>query len=595
MYMFSDFLEIEERFEVDVYAQTYGEPYIQKMKYLKELILEQETGEDKFFVIDLESGLGKSVGTDEIVLNYTYDNTHNKKQRKFLIVKRFTSEIENSVGNREEGLIGAIDGIDSESWEQQWKNKLEELEKIDILYITHQRYIDLCENEEYRNAICAGRHTLIIDEKINFPSFTFNKNVYDEIRAYLERSIQVMHDEVCKNLLDIIQDNEDEKITNKCVRVKPCINQQQLNDFITVLQANPLRKGRNRIDWFIKGLTLWYSTTTTCLYNSGNISTVNPAHRHWGLQNNIILDASGNIDYIYKVNPLEYNLIHQQRLVDHSHANFYHVDFNSSKSNLEKYEKEISIELPKKIKSYRRNHLDKTLIICHKDKVEMVRKSLYKVFPSEMIWVDKKEKDEPDYMGQEIAIAWYGNLIGKNTFREFTQVWLIGTPNIPYEQYPLQYMIYSKQGLKNNSLEVYKGRFKNGKFKNIQTGYIATEMYQSIKRIQRNELPKGDFFIMTHDFEIVGKILKEIKGAKITETIEFDFVREKKLKEKKKTQVERFIEYTSTLPPGEYTKREIQDALNLTNLSRLLRDKKVQALQIRKEIKINNKTIELLK
>jgi hypothetical protein len=65
---------------------------------------------------------------------------------------------------------------------------------------------------------------------------------------------------------------------------------------------------------------------------AGNISETNPFHQHWGLNNNIILDASADLDGVYKLNPNKFRIMNQGTIVDHSKCRFNIYNFNSSKS-----------------------------------------------------------------------------------------------------------------------------------------------------------------------------------------------------------------------------------------------------------------------
>jgi hypothetical protein len=131
---------------------------------------------------------------------------------------------------------------------------------------------------------------------------------------------------------------------------------------------------RNDVRNFIEGLYLWYSTKS--IYNSGNISTFNRKHKLWGLENNIILDASASLDGVYKLSD-SFNVLSQGRIIDHSKSRFTTVDFNSSKSNLKNDEQLIYPEIANRIRDTQKCG-DKVLIVCHKSNADKIRLQLIK-------------------------------------------------------------------------------------------------------------------------------------------------------------------------------------------------------------------------
>lgn len=608
----------ELKFTNDIYADVYGKDYTDKIKYLQRAILEYYTDENQFNVINLEAGLGKSFYTDLILENFLWE--WEKWDSKFLIVKRFNSEIEKSVKSYETTLemfsepkiafgegkskkkhIPIVLGITSDNWNKEWKNRINDLKKVKIIYISHQRYIGLCKDEDVRKAFAEGRDTLIIDEKILFPIQTFNDGRYTKVWSALPTTLRPEFEKVCKKLNDFLAKMAAEKKTNECVRFEMSLHPATLKNFrelVKINEQNIEKKNRNMVYDLLDGLDVWYGTK--CIYNAGNISGFDRNYKYWGLNNNIILDASARIDGYAKVNPSKFNLIRQSRIIDHSNSKFYHVKFNSSKTSMKQNEKEFFPEIVQKAIE-RKKKDDKTLIVCHKDNADKIKKLLLKHVDIVDVWIDKKEEDDPEYNGQSIAISWYGNLIGKNTFEKFTQVWLIGTPNIPQEQYLLMWMMHTEKELGNRSLEIIRkkcpdqGMFKNDEFRAIQKGYIAAEFYQSIKRIQRNHMPEGEFFIVCKNDELVQTVVNEMIGAKLEEKIEMDFVQkqeEQKQANKKPNQADILHDYLLKHKKGtELKKKDISSALKISKLNRVILDDKIRNMHITGKITVTNKSI----
>jgi hypothetical protein len=269
------------------------------------------------------------------------------------------------------------------------------------------------------------------------------------------------------------------------------------------------------------------------------------------------------------------------------------IKFNSSKSKINANSSKYFDELVTKILENRKEG-EKTLIVTHKDYAQRVYNKLIKYVKEDDMWLDKRDKEnDPDYDDQSIAISWYGNLIGKNWAGNFNQCWIISIPNIPLEHYLIQFLHYSDDKIGNKSTQVQKGRYKNTYFNTVQTGYIAAEMYQSIKRIQRVTKPKGAFYIVCDDECIINLILSQIKNSSITNTIELVFTKkETETSENKKVdQVDKFLEYILQQQNGIYKKSEISKHLGISKLNVVLLDPRVKTL-INKRIKIHTRTIE---
>lgn len=525
----------------DAYYQIYGEKYIQKIDYLRKLITEQETGENIFKVVNFEAGLGKSRYTDIIIREYLRFS----RSRNFLIVKRFNDESYRSAETIEQDsfLRDHVVVITAENW-QKWKKNAKELQSKHVIIISHKRYIDLCENDAERAIFEKDRHTLIIDEKVNFPICTYTYEFYSDVRKYISYANSTLFDEACKPLNELTINN-----STAIARIYPKIEKEILQQFKDMMQEEIKHqhdlKIKRKLEYFLETVTLLYDKSILALHNSKELYTSNRRHKHWGLKNNIILDASAGIDGVYEVHS-KFKMQRQTRLIDHSESKFIHIKMNSSKSaigaNQKKYFEKI-------IQMIQERHVDgeKTLLVIHKKFADELFKYMKKVFKDD-VWKEKEKETDLEYNGQSYAINWFGNLIGKNTYSDFHNVWILGTPNIPNAHYLIQYMQYADKTLGKNSPQVdCRGKFKNTKFRAIQEGYIAAEMYQSIKRIQRNPKPTGKFYIVTKDEEIVHMILKEMKNATITETIEVKDEQKEKSANKQPTKIDLIVQYIHKL------------------------------------------------
>lgn len=588
----------------DPYSKTYGNQYIEKMKYLVKVIMEYETGEDVFNVLNFETGLGKSYTVNRLlneILNIQSLPGFNKPNDNYLVVKKFNEDSIRSVD-----FINLLDihddaiAITHENW-SQWRKKLHKLKDKRIVFISHQRYIKLCENEKIRNAFSEGRKTLIIDEKVNFPIFTFNKKKDAVIYEILPTEMKPTYLKVVKSLGNFIDKQIALKQTNKVFTHKFKLHPATLKNFLReanlALDNYTISNSDHRkvLTEFINEIPYFFENIL--LYNSGNLSTRNPSHKHWGLKNNIILDASAKIDGVYTCNPNKFKLLNQTRIIDHTESTFNVYNYNSSKSNVINHKANYFNELIDKIINTQQAE-DKILLVSHKELAENLHERIIRNHPNVNVWKDKDDKEnDPDYDNQSIAISWYGNLIGKNWASDFNKVWLISTPNLPLEHYLVQFLHYSDDKIGNKSTQVYRGKYKNAIFKSIQNGYIAAEMYQALKRIQRNPNPKGEFNLVVQNEDIINAVFSQIKNVNYYgEMKELEFSRqieEEKQLNKKPDQVDLFIQNLNVIDKGIYKKSEIAERLKIAKLNRVLSDARVKVL-LGSRLVINNRTIEIL-
>ncbi len=594
--------EIEELFKDDIYAQAYGELFTDKIENLANVITQERNSPNNFTVFALEAGLGKSKYTNKIIDDSLKQFGNSKT---YLVVKRFKEDVVDmetalSHHNPTERTYPFVLGITGDNW-SKWSKQLDILQEIHVIIITHQRYINLCLDDEVRSAFSQNRDVLIIDEKINFPIYSFSEAYYKEVRGALPSfRFEEDYDKVCKKLRVELEKNEIAGNSNKCIRVKPNIHPSTLKNFKDKMEININNikdmKDRSIIKNFMEGLDNWYNEM--CIYNGGNIITFNRRHMLWGLKNNIILDASSSIDGVYHISE-NYNVIDDSRIIDHCNSSFQLIPFNSSKSSLK--ENQIFFkEITEKIKQYH-SESDQTLIICHKGNYSIIvehflRHGITDIhIANETIRNDGEEHQE-ERVTQPFAINWFGNVIGKNAYADFTNCWVIGTPNISLGHYLMHYMMYAKQtNLSNKKLDIVRGNFINEEFNKVRNGFVASEIYQSLKRIQRNVKPNGNFFIVNSNHEITEQVLGQFKGTNNRKEIYLKFVLKKK-EQRESNYIDSLIDYIrDKLPIGVHPKNVINKDLNINHMYRVLKADRVKALEEHGYIKINKNSIEKLK
>ncbi|MFP9126795.1 hypothetical protein [Niallia sp. BSM11] len=276
-----------------------------------------------FQVFAWEAGLGKSKFSTQYIAECIEESTFNSGEiPKYLIVKKFKSDVEETVKALKQSyaydLFGedTVVGITSDNW-KYWRKNLNKLESCLVLVITHQRYIELCVEE--LKAPFGNRDTLLIDEKIEFPIYTFSKGNYDKVRPMLLHSLQKELDKVTSPLLEKLEMYQLGN-TNEIIVDSVLFDVSKLKDFQNLIEENKesIKGNLNDLITFIEQLIFFYSDEV--IYNGGKFYAVNNKMKLRMLSNNIMLDASATVDSIYKGN--KFKIIESRRIIDYSRCTF---------------------------------------------------------------------------------------------------------------------------------------------------------------------------------------------------------------------------------------------------------------------------------
>jgi len=522
----------------------------EQIEQLRKLIIDNKTGKNNFIVFGLEAGLGKSVESTKIIKNFLQFNL---KNHNFLIVKRFNEDVERTAKELPFSL-----GITNINWGKH-KNNLSELKKYNAIVISHERYIRLSLKPELRKFFENNRQTLIIDELVLPPISTFNENRYREIQEALPVSYHEDLIKLCKPLFTKIAEFN----SNDLQKCKVNIHPKTLERFIRKIEMNNWGENFHIIDKFMFDIQTIYSNK--CICNKKSISTHNKDIWYWGLENNIILDANATTDYRYNLAP-NIKIAPQDKFIDHSTTTFHKVNFNSSKNNIERTSNYFEV-IKKEIKKYQKPD-SKTLIVT-------------------------KEDFEKEIVLPNCAVTYFGNLVGKNDWRDFNQVWVITTPIYPMETYVEYWKMFTGKELHRQSLKIEKGKFKNKEFEKIRQGCIVSETYQALKRINRDNSQSAEMFVVNNNEFIIRDIIQQMKNIKRGEDIFLPEIKYKTETEDKKNKVDELVEVLLNLPPETYSKGDIVKMINVSpaNLNKLLNNKKIDKLLKLNLIEINHHTI----
>lgn len=577
-------------------------------RVLKETISAKRNISSNFKVFAWEAGLGKSKFSTEFVAEAiinTFGSDSNKGFPTFLIVKKFKSDVEETVKaiNLALGNFNGVNtgnewviGITSENWDDLRKHP-DKLNKSLVLVITHQRYIELCKEE--LPPLFGNRETLIIDEKIQFPTYTYSKAQYDIVRAKLpykfQKKFDFLNDELLKRLEAL-----DEKGKNKIITIKVDFESSSIEFFLKQLNQAGLDSVKE-IKEFFNEINFFYNQEI--IYNNSIFYSYNRALKLRKLVNNIILDASATLDSVYHGE--DFLFIEKRRIVDYSNSTFIGELKNSSRSAIvkdpKKYMNDAVRGAAEIIKSERR-----CLYILHKSELKSISNALKEVNVSQESYhlpetkknlqEENENESVTDLKDYKLAINWYGNIIGQNNYSEFNMCHIIGTNNLPYPVYLIQYAIYQElQSLNQFDMTLEKGEFLDVELESVRKGFLAAEFYQAAKRIQRNCNPKAIFILVHHSEHVIQMVVNEMKNIKVyiidrmsdndvsgIATNTFGF---------------RLAKYIETLEIGTYKKKQIAAASGLDNknFSRYLKNAAIQRFIDQGFVLIHHQSIEVVK
>jgi hypothetical protein len=459
-------------------------------KELREQIIDTNKWDKEHFVVfDHEAGTGKSREARRILGEMTKTHDH-----RVLYVQLFerNQELDNTVRaiNEHAGRIVAErfakDDIKS-------RKKREQAIEAQILCITHRMYKQICSGTH--RDLLEGRGILIIDE---YPDLLEKITVSREDIMHLWADYCDYRHKEIEDLAYILRDklNEYEKkyyaIQHK--KMIPLSFESEKYDKYkkAIRQLLKIRMDKEKRELLRKFQQI---LENGALFFEKKFHTYDASYDFVLLDNNIILDANANFDYRYRLSD-KFILKNQGKVYDYAHSVFYQYNVNTSKKGLSKYLNfmqtvlgEISIEGRKGI-----------LFVTDKDNKENVEKSIEYYFAS---YGDNLSEIE-ERLNCKIAVDYFGNLVGVNTYKDFDTVVILKTPFFDYLTYSLTYFYFQKK-LPSGNIEI----FKDEKVENIRKNTIAGEIYQAIKRISRDNSHSSKMYVFCDNQDIVDIVLQQ--------------------------------------------------------------------------------------
>lgn len=372
--------------------------------------------------------------------------------------------------------------VDSDMDDVEIKNKLN---RYPVIFLTHEKYKVLAQDEEERKQFSKDRILLVIDEFINMSKKIWIDNIEYEklIVVFKDDEIKEKFRNATKELKDYFvylekngQDRDKELhiknfktdysyIFTEIEKIKQYIkdnfDDQDLIDFYNANKKRSIYNVLDEVKEFFGG---------TSILESGKLYTVKRNLQLWGLSKNIILDGSGTLNYAYYIqrNKINFRLEKDYKVLDHKNFTVEHIKINSTKTSKNRYSNyynlcyKILCELG----------IDKTLVVCRKEEHQ-----------------DKNGNEITKYFDVPFINHWQ-NFLGSNVYGDLKNMLIVDTFNMSEKDYILEYLYYSNETLKDDEdikvLTKDNHRyFTNKEIEEYKNRRIANEFYQAFKRINR--------------------------------------------------------------------------------------------------------------
>ena len=267
--------------------------------------------------------------------------------------------------------------VDSDMDDVEIKNKLN---RYPVIFLTHEKYKVLAQDEEERKQFSKDRILLVIDEFINMSKKIWIDNIEYEklIVVFKDDEIKEKFRNATKELKDYFvylekngQDRDKELhiknfktdysyIFTEIEKIKQYIkdnfDDQDLIDFYNANKKRSIYNVLDEVKEFFGG---------TSILESGKLYTVKRNLQLWGLSKNIILDGSGTLNYAYYLqrNKINFRLEKDYRVLDHKNFTVEHIKINSTKTSKNRYSNYYNLCF----KILCELGINKTLVVCRKE------------------------------------------------------------------------------------------------------------------------------------------------------------------------------------------------------------------------------------
>lgn len=441
--------------------------------------------------------------------------------------------------------------------------ELKKLKNYQVLFITHEKYKQLSKDTTQRNKFTEGREVLIIDEFINMC------NIYCINRYNKERLSDILHSDRLRTeyIIPIFNDilkyieakgsqnrlfcfDYDIKLINKLLAEIKLENEitkeekKKLTDFFKVMKLN------NNCTGYIECNSFYFADNSI---------------KYWTLDKTIMLDASSQLNPYDKD---KFTMMNQSKVLDHCNWTIYATKDNTTKSG----------------KSKMVNF------------AEVVNEKINAIGDDTTLYIGSKSDEEVINCEN---INHFGNLTGSNDYKELSNVVVGHTPQIPYSSIIVQYLYYYNKTqsdfdktfkvvkINTKTDNTYVFRFKDSRFETMRVNSIANEIYQGIKRVNRDMSKDSNVILLQHDVKVINKVIGLMKGVNIVDIPNLIEVTER---EKKETNADRLITLLDDIIAN---KKNYKDLLQVKKVrgKEVVQKKMYKKVLIREKLEIDSSKV----
>lgn len=502
----------------------------------EQLVYEITQGESSGFfnVFDIEAGCRKTRTAESALIEAYY-----KYDRKSIFVRRNDEDCRESMKIINEAaksdIAFAYNNEDVALSDLKHVNKI--LSTIPIVIITHQKYKVLMKDGNKRKLFSNDRKNLVVDEFISTVEvISVSEADIETFRILFKRDsiISQAFEKAMKWIVDFFMTWNKENSCRRFVNIDDEHPSKNFNELIKLIKANvtneilaewkygifecinpveinidllaSLKTVKMLCDRLIEYKQLF---TEMCVYNDKKLYTTDSRNKYWFLDNNIMLDASGELQSAYDLNHNEFSLQHCEKVLNHSNWKIINIPVNTTSAGKERIINFYDV-VNEEIKKYGED----ILVIGKKNEMDMIN-------------VPEDNK------------GYFGNVTGSNKWYDVKNVAIIQTHNLSDVDYILKYLHYGKKKIEEKiNLNGYRlGRtgyslysFKDERLEEIRVRWIASEIYQAIKRVNRNMQYNTDVLIFINNEKVIELLKSQMKNCQY-EVIEYDdkfsFIRNK--------------------------------------------------------------------
>ncbi|RPJ97235.1 hypothetical protein CW357_00770 [Rummeliibacillus sp. TYF005] len=536
-------------------------------KELVEKMTNTKLWDDKHFdVYPYEAGVGKSKKVQELLASTPYRALYVQRFVKDNAMNKTVENI-NKLANEENRACKFT------SEESGKGSKLKDAKDSKVLCITHKMYHQICLG--YHQELIEERKILIIDEHPDVfekKTFSFADLGHAALFARIEKN------EILKNIVENIIVSL-EKIDNinsmMFAKLEMDYTEDEIKEYIRLIdnlkkmKSNEDRKMLEKLKCILENPSFIVDR---------NIETYDSDFQFSLLDCNIILDASAEIDYRYEISDI-FTVHPQQKVLNYSTSLIKWFDLNTGEIDYRRDKGSIHQII---FESLETKPTEKVLFITS----NAISKNLKNIINDS----NQLRKFDGRSLIENYEIDYFGNLIGKNDYKDCDVAVLMKTPNYNYVDYFLIYAFYNSQGVGNiKKVEL----FQEESIEKMRLSLIACDYYQSMRRIARKTGMAATYFIYTKNIEAIKKVMTQLPN------IQFEECKIPKIrfpKVKKETVADKLISYLEECQQNKLPKVSKKVVCENIGIDRHLLSreiKKIKTFLKEKNIKVETRYFDL--